>query len=148
MIKIHYKTVEPDPRLDGGNKFKLRKSETLFVRTISSNVLKMGNSSSGIHKLLELDMKVKFPEYLQLYLIPSEVLVKKYKATPTLYMQEVTGVPDKYTDNLKFGIVALSGSTLPKNLVAARLVVKLSPDASIWNKIKWFFSRDITYIYD
>lgn len=148
MIAIHYSTEGEDLRLEKGKRFRLRKTETLFLKTKDKTVLTRGSGSYGIYKLLELDMKVCFPEYLELYLLPTDVLIKKYKLTPTNHVQKIAGVPNQYTDNLGYGIVALSEMTLPKDLVVAKLKVCLSPDATLLQKIKWVFTKNITYIYD
>lgn len=148
MIAIHFKTAGEDLKLIKGRRFVLKKSETLFMKTLDQNVLKMGNNSHSIHKMLELDTQVCCPEYLKLYVVPTQVLLKKYKVLPTIFQQEVPFVPNQYTKNLGIGIVALSEIKLPKDLVAAALVVKLSPDAPMLKKIQWFLTRKITYIYD
>lgn len=148
MIAIHYSTEGEDLRLEKGSRFRLKKSETLFLKTKEKTVLTRGSGSYGIHKLLELDIKVCFPEYVDLYLLPTEILIKKYKLTPTNQLQKVSGVPNQYTDNLGYGIVAFSETTLPKDLVAAKLKVCLSPDATLLQKLKWVFTKNITYIYD
>lgn len=148
MITIHYRTAGIDTMVEKGSSFLLNKSETLFLRTIDQNILKMGNGSHSIHKMLELDMQICCPEYLKVYVVPTPILLKKYKVLPTVYEQEVPFVPNQYTSNLGIGIVSLSEIKLPKDLVAAALIVRLSPDAPLGMKLRWFLTRKIKYIYD
>lgn len=131
-----------------GEKFRLRKSETLFAKTLDKNQLQKSQTSSSAQKLLELDMQICCPEYMKAYLLPTEILIRRYKLLPTLFMQEIPVIPNQFTDNLTYGVTSFSDFILPKSVVAAKLVFKLSPDAPLIYKIKWFLSKRITYIYD
>lgn len=95
--------------------------------------------------LIPLGVAMKLPEGFEAHVLPRSSTFKTFGIT----MANSTGIIDcSYCGNLdewKFGAIAWRDTTIKEGDRICQFRIQLSQKATLWQKIKWFFSNGIEF---
>ena len=96
--------------------------------------------------LMELGVAMEIPEGFEAVIVPRSSTFKKWGIMQTNHFGIVDYSYRGNDDTWKFPCIATRNITIPKGTPICQFRIQLSQKATVWQKLKWFFSSKIELV--
>lgn len=150
-MKVKVKLFNPNCKFEfikKGEWIDLRAAENHEFKTPFANPLSKGREVRDIEwdsQVINLGIGMKLPKGIEAHVAPRSSTYNNYK----LLMVNSVGIIDSTyagpNDQWKFQGLAFGNSTVSEGDRICQFRLELSQKATVWQKIKWFFTRKIEF---
>ena len=158
-LKIKVKKLNKDidlPKvIDKGEWVDLRAAETVHLNAPQAGTLKrykVGREEVShrdvefSYTLIPLGVAMKLPKGFEAIVLPRSSTYTRYKIIQSNSMGVIDNSYSGNHDEWKFPAIAMSDTTIECGDRICQFRIQLSQKATVWQKIKWFFSSGVKIV--